>query len=69
MIFGGEALEPLRLVDWFARHGDAAPALVNMYGITETTVHVTLQHLDATGPKEGLGRPLGDLQTYFWTRG
>ena len=65
VIFGGEALEPLRLVDWFARHGDAAPALVNMYGITETTVHVTLQHLDATGPKEGLGRPLGDLQTYL----
>ncbi|HET7233067.1 MAG TPA: amino acid adenylation domain-containing protein [Longimicrobium sp.] len=41
MIFGGEALEPGSLAPWFARHGDAAPRLVNMYGITETTVHVT----------------------------
>jgi amino acid adenylation domain-containing protein len=65
VIFGGEALEPLRLVDWFARHGDAAPALVNMYGITETTVHVTLQNLDAAGPEGGVGRPLDDLQTYL----
>ena len=41
MIFGGEALEPAALAPWFARHGDARPRLVNMYGITETTVHVT----------------------------
>ncbi|CAM5709408.1 Amino acid adenylation domain-containing protein/non-ribosomal peptide synthase protein (TIGR01720 family) OS=Streptomyces griseomycini OX=66895 GN=FHS37_007828 PE=4 SV=1 [Streptomyces griseomycini] len=41
MVFGGEALEPSRLADWFARHGDRSPVLVNMYGITETTVHVT----------------------------
>ena len=41
VIFGGEALEPETLRPWFERHGDAVPELVNMYGITETTVHVT----------------------------
>ncbi|WP_216896622.1 non-ribosomal peptide synthetase [Nocardia alni] len=41
VVFGGEALEPRRLADWYERHGDSSPRLVNMYGITETTVHVT----------------------------
>ncbi|MZF85520.1 non-ribosomal peptide synthetase, partial [Streptomyces sp. SID5643] len=38
VIFGGEALEPGRLAGWWARHADGVPRLVNMYGITETTV-------------------------------
>ncbi|WP_317616036.1 non-ribosomal peptide synthetase [Rhodococcus sp. MTM3W5.2] len=41
VIFGGEALDPGRLTEWFSRRGDSAPQLVNMYGITETCVHVT----------------------------
>ncbi|TDT42248.1 non-ribosomal peptide synthase protein (TIGR01720 family)/amino acid adenylation domain-containing protein [Streptomyces sp. BK208] len=41
IIFGGEALDLGRLRDWVDRHGTATPELVNMYGITETTVHVT----------------------------
>jgi non-ribosomal peptide synthetase component F len=41
VIFGGEALEFGQLRRWYARRGDAAPVLVNMYGITETTVHVS----------------------------
>ncbi|WP_026607771.1 non-ribosomal peptide synthetase [Methylocapsa acidiphila] len=41
VIFGGEALDPACLLPWLARYGDARPRLVNMYGITETTVHVT----------------------------
>ena len=40
VIFGGEALEFKTLLPWIERHGDK-PALINMYGITETTVHVT----------------------------
>ncbi|MBD2959600.1 AMP-binding protein, partial [Burkholderia pseudomallei] len=40
VIFGGEALEPRTLASWYARHGERTQ-LVNMYGITETTVHVT----------------------------
>jgi amino acid adenylation domain-containing protein/non-ribosomal peptide synthase protein (TIGR01720 family) len=41
VIFGGEALEPESLRPWIDRFGDQQPQLVNMYGITETTVHVT----------------------------
>ncbi|MFE7110140.1 amino acid adenylation domain-containing protein [Streptomyces sp. NPDC057575] len=41
IIFGGEALDLGRLRGWVERHGTTAPELVNMYGITETTVHVT----------------------------
>ncbi|MDT0398254.1 MULTISPECIES: non-ribosomal peptide synthetase [Streptomyces] len=41
IIFGGEALDLGRLRGWVERHGTTSPELVNMYGITETTVHVT----------------------------
>src|SRR5699024_1171455 len=46
VIFGGEALELSRLDDWYKRHAEDAPKLINMYGITETTVHVTYIELD-----------------------
>ena len=41
VIFGGEALELASLLPWMEQYGDSKPALINMYGITETTVHVT----------------------------
>src|SRR5262249_41711842 len=41
VIFGGEALDERRLEDWYEHHLDSAPVLVNMYGITGTTVHVS----------------------------
>ncbi|MFC8527844.1 amino acid adenylation domain-containing protein [Nocardia sp. NPDC057227] len=59
VIFGGEALEPRRLAGWVARHGDRAPRLVNMYGITETTVHVTYRPLDAATIDAGAGSVVG----------
>jgi amino acid adenylation domain-containing protein len=67
VVFGGEALEFQSLRPWFDRHGDAQPQLVNMYGITETTVHVThhrvtREQLDAGG--SNIGRPLADLTVY-----
>ena len=46
VIFGGEALDLGRLARWYSRHADDAPRLVNMYGITETTVHVSFHALD-----------------------
>ncbi|WP_449619236.1 amino acid adenylation domain-containing protein, partial [Rhodococcus cercidiphylli] len=46
VIFGGEALDLGQLARWYARHDESAPTLVNMYGITETTVHVS--HLALT---------------------
>lgn len=69
IIFGGEKLRPAILTSWFARHGDAQPALVNMYGITETTVHVThkrLQEQPLRGSEESLiGEPIPDLQIFL----
>ncbi|BAY10175.1 non-ribosomal peptide synthetase [Calothrix sp. NIES-2098] len=68
VIFGGEALDIQSLQPWFARHGDRSPQLVNMYGITETTVHVTyrpltLADLDITASV--IGQPIPDLQVYL----
>jgi amino acid adenylation domain-containing protein len=68
VIFGGEALELQSLRPWFERHGDARPRLVNMYGITETTVHVTYRPLSMADVEGGagsvIGVPIPDLQTY-----
>ncbi|SFQ71885.1 amino acid adenylation domain-containing protein [Variovorax sp. OK605] len=47
VIFGGEALDPQRLRGWIEHHGDDSPQLINMYGITETTVHVTYRRITA----------------------
>ncbi|MDE1672717.1 non-ribosomal peptide synthase/polyketide synthase [Nocardia gipuzkoensis] len=61
VVFGGEALEPQRLAGWFARYPDA-PRLVNMYGITETTVHVSHREIDGrTGSASVIGRALPGL--------
>ena len=64
VIFGGEALNAALLAPWFDKHGDTAPQLVNMYGITETTVHVTYYALRA-GEGTSVGRPLADLSVYL----
>ncbi|PQZ53665.1 non-ribosomal peptide synthetase, partial [Achromobacter sp. MYb9] len=58
VIFGGEALEPRKLQRWFDHFGDQSPALVNMYGITETTVHVTYRRLTQADLAAG-GSPIG----------
>jgi non-ribosomal peptide synthase protein (TIGR01720 family) len=68
VIFGGEALEFRSLRPWFDRHGDRHPQLVNMYGITETTVHVTYRSLSIADLSKSLGSiigvPIPDLQVY-----
>jgi amino acid adenylation domain-containing protein len=68
VIFGGEALNLTSLQPWFERHGDNLPQLVNMYGITETTVHVTYRPLTLADVKVTgslIGRPIPDLQIYL----
>jgi amino acid adenylation domain-containing protein len=67
VIFGGEALDLSSLKPWFERHGDAKPQLVNMFGITETTVHVTYRPLSAADVGAGsmIGKPIPDLQVYL----
>ncbi len=73
VIFGGEALELQGLRPWFDRHGDRSPRLVNMYGITETTVHVTYRpvtraDLDESAGSSPIGRPIPDLRLYLLDR-
>ncbi|MBT2440941.1 amino acid adenylation domain-containing protein [Streptomyces sp. ISL-36] len=43
VIFGGEPLDARSLTPWFDAHPESACRVVNMFGITETTVHVTAQ--------------------------
>ncbi|AMA46431.1 non-ribosomal peptide synthase/polyketide synthase [Pseudomonas alabamensis] len=59
VVFGGEALEVGTLAPWFERFGDQAPRLVNMYGITETTVHVTYRPLSKADLAQGASSPIG----------
>ncbi len=69
VVFGGEALEPAALRPWMERHGEERPRLVNMYGITETTVHVTWREVeweDVEGaPGSRVGVPIADLAVYL----
>ena len=64
VIFGGAALDPRHLAPWFERFGDRRPRMINMYGITETTVHVTWRTVtreDAQAARSPIGGPIPDL--------
>ncbi|ADU38494.1 non-ribosomal peptide synthase/polyketide synthase [Variovorax paradoxus] len=64
VIFGGEALEPNSLRTWMERFGDDKPQLINMYGITETTVHVTYRRItvaDLGQQRSPVGLAIPDL--------
>ncbi len=70
VVLGGEALDPGMLRDWYARHPEDAPRVVNMYGITETTVHVThlpmeRHHAETATAGSPIGVPLADLGMYL----
>lgn len=67
VIFGGEPLDVRMLRPWFDKYGDQEPRLINMYGITETTVHVTYRALrveDAALSVSPIGVPIPDLRLY-----
>ncbi|MFB8047823.1 amino acid adenylation domain-containing protein [Streptomyces rubiginosohelvolus] len=67
VVFGGEALDVSALRPWVRRGVNRDTRLVNMYGITETTVHVTYREL-SSGDLEGSASPIGcripDLRVY-----
>ncbi|NUS13228.1 MAG: amino acid adenylation domain-containing protein, partial [Streptomyces sp.] len=66
VVFGGEALETAHVRAWLDRHGDEQPVLANMYGITETTVHVSWHRVTAEpGQRVPIGRPLADLRVHL----
>jgi len=67
VVFGGEAVHQPSVRRWASRHGFGSPLLVNMYGITETTVHVTYLELsagDLGGELTRIGRPLPDVSVH-----
>ncbi|WP_412094192.1 amino acid adenylation domain-containing protein [Bacillus atrophaeus] len=66
IIFGGEALSPSFLKDWKLKY--PLTQLINMYGITETTVHVTYKEITEREIDEGrsnIGQPIPTLQAYI----
>ncbi|WSG58687.1 amino acid adenylation domain-containing protein [Nocardia sp. NBC_01730] len=70
VVFGGEALDLRKLGRWYERHGRAT-RLVNMYGITETTVHVSflpLDERDAHDPASVIGQAIPGLDAYVLDR-
>ena len=61
LIFGGEPLDSRLLLPWFDAHPEDRCRVVNMYGITETTVHctwATLTRRDALAGSRSIGTPL-----------
>jgi amino acid adenylation domain-containing protein/non-ribosomal peptide synthase protein (TIGR01720 family) len=69
VIFAGERLDTAVLRPWVMRHPLERIALVNMYGITETTVHVTqhrvrLEETVGPGAASRIGRPLPETRVY-----
>lgn len=68
VILGGERLEVAMLEPWIGRYGDQLPQLVNMYGITETTVFVTYRPIRAADLRRPelspIGVPIPDLRAH-----
>jgi acyl carrier protein len=66
----GEVLDVKLLEPWIARYGDERPALMNIYGITETTVHTTYKRIVAENLKHPdvspIGIPISDLQAHLF---
>ncbi|MFI5800208.1 non-ribosomal peptide synthetase [Streptomyces sp. NPDC051677] len=67
VVFGGEPLDARMLLPWFDRHPERSCRVVNMFGITETTVHVTEQTLTrklALTATRSVGRALPGWHLY-----
>jgi tyrocidine synthetase-3 len=72
--FGGDTLEPSRLGEWLDMYSPSEIRLVNMYGITETTVHVTYyplskEDLAADRQQSPIGLPLPGTTLYIYDEG
>jgi amino acid adenylation domain-containing protein len=69
VIFGGEALNPVKVTPWKTLYGQCR--LINMYGITETTVHVSYQEIgmgELSSSRSVIGRPIPTLYAYVLDR-
>ena len=70
VVFGGDRLEPGNLKRWTDHFPLKEVSLINMYGITETTVHVTFHSIteedimDASG-RSPIGGPLPETKVHI----
>jgi len=66
IIFGGEALDITILKSWQANKLNQRTKLVNMFGITETTVHTTYTEISGDNRSKAgvIGTCLGDMRAY-----
>jgi amino acid adenylation domain-containing protein len=65
VILAGEALNPTMLKPWFEKHGNST-AIVNMYGITETTIHSTFYLINnISDTRSIIGRPIPGTQIHL----
>ena len=70
VIFGGDKLDFSALKLWLTHYTDKKPKLINMYGITETTIHTTYKFIryDDIGRASIIGKPISDQTVYVLDR-
>lgn len=61
IITAGEALEPVLINNWFDKPNAINTKLINMYGITETTIHNTFYEVKGKENFSVIGKPVVDL--------
>jgi amino acid adenylation domain-containing protein len=69
VIFGGEALYPAMLAPWLEKYPNTR--FINMFGITETTVHVTFKEItpsDIRLNSSNIGKPIPSLGIFILDR-
>lgn len=65
VIFGGETLQPTKLRKWKKKYHDTK--LINMFGITETTIHVTFKEItdfEIQNNISNIGKPIATYKCY-----
>ncbi|WP_344716283.1 amino acid adenylation domain-containing protein, partial [Gordonia defluvii] len=69
IVFGGEELGFEQVRRWFDENPDDDARLINMYGITETTVHVSFRDIErdvvSRADPSYIGRPLSSLAIHI----
>jgi amino acid adenylation domain-containing protein len=70
IIFGGDKLDPSKLGKWIKIYPADHVSLINMYGITETTIHVTYHRLTDeeiynNDGSSNIGKPLPETRVYI----
>ncbi|WP_191495745.1 non-ribosomal peptide synthetase, partial [Mycobacterium simulans] len=72
VVFGGERLRTSGLRGWYPADRAQLPRLINMYGITEATVHTTYRELsntDAANEASAIGGPVGNVRVFVLDAG